>query len=337
MRKTRSNDSCAFGVRARSTFGVRGRSSALVVDEFRGTSTDVRGNARARHPPWPTGGNIGVFGNLIGNLGVQFAQLRPVNSRPIVVRGVVAKVAREEVVERLQHVGGSNKVGLGASRRVMRIRRPCRTKQGERGGQNKDEESSHRTVGDEGSNNANRNDAHHQKHSAVFGVASPNFPCPGICRGARDQGVLNLAHDGAVLTHPAGLVFFLIEIILVMPNGMVQHPRVATDPGLQRVQNFEGPVQDCDSEGGEMLMVMVERASRTLGKYSCGEIDKEPERALYGEVDDEIDYQNSSEDGDTRTICWVLENGSHDGDRITRYPTQTWPFSFPGKPQDASR
>ena len=48
--------------------------------------------------------DVRIFGNLVRDLGVQRGQARPMDARLVVVRRVVAEVARGLVVEAIQHV-----------------------------------------------------------------------------------------------------------------------------------------------------------------------------------------------------------------------------------------
>ena len=103
---------------------------------------------------------------------------------------------------------------------------PRRHVQPYRHGNDEDEERAQRIV-QERTGQKCQSDTHpREKLSANLGVALPDFKNSGIRRDEHVEGVRMRAHDFPTLIPPSRLIFRLVQVMEMVPQIVVQRPRV---------------------------------------------------------------------------------------------------------------
>ena len=204
-------------------------------------------------------------------------------------------------------VEGGVEMVVSIQARVMVVGVPGGDKQRDGHWQQKHEQRINPIVGEEQAEKQNLHKKHGDEDATVFGELVAGFVGAGITGAGDDHGVFQLAHDCAIGAFPGRLVHFLVHIILVVANNVVQEPGVAGDAGDERIHDLQKAIEDRLMEGGQMLMVMAKGADAGLVKDANYHPGCDHPQGGRLEVDEEVNRKCQHEEKDRQTISFVAK------------------------------
>ena len=133
----------------------------------------------------------------------------------------------------------------------------------------------------------------------MCGVPMTNLPRSRIRLDRVPNRILEPTHRAAIVIHPARFILGLIQVIHVMAQRMMQHPRVARDARLQCIHLLEQPIEPRRLECRDVLMVMIKRANAAFGEDTEERPTNQRPHVVDERVHEEIatEHQRKAEDG----------------------------------------
>ena len=148
---------------------------------------------------------------------------------------MVSKVARQEIMPFIGNVIGGFKISLRIQSRVMVVGVPGSNIEGDHHGQSKNEKRVDHVIVKKESQDAECEEGHHQEGLLVLGKSSSHLEDPRIGGQCCHERILDLSHGPTLFPFPARLIPFLVVVIQMVSQDVVQCPGVGHHSCLETI------------------------------------------------------------------------------------------------------
>ncbi len=156
---------------------------------------------------------------------------------------MVSKVARQDIVPFLGNVIGGIKISLRIQSRVMVVGMPGSDIEGDHHGQSENEKRVDPVIVKKESQHAECDEGHPQEGFSVLGESSSHSKAPRISGQCCCDRILKLSHGLTLFSFPARLIPFLVAVIQMVSQNVVQCPGVGHHSRLKTVDQLQQAVQ----------------------------------------------------------------------------------------------
>ncbi len=224
------------------------------------------------------------------------------------MRCVIPKVARRNVVHAVNDVVARDEVRVGALAGMMTVRRVHRSEKRNR--HRRDEHEQRWKWPPKGQTRHERNDeqGRKQQNTLMRWILVAHFPRPRIRLKRVPHRVFEPAHRAAIVVCPARFVLGLVEVIHVVPERMVQNPRITRDARLQRIHLLEQTVEPRRFECRDVLMVMAKGAHASLGEDAKERPSNERPYVVYECIGQEIAAEHQGKAENRQTVLAISKD-----------------------------
>lgn len=163
---------------------------------------------------------------------VELRQLRPVQTRFDVMRGVIAEITRQNIVPAVHDIVGGLVGVVGIQAAVVIVGRPAGTHESAYHGDDEQDQRIHPIDHREHAQESEHEDAAAQESTLELRVLSADFVRAPVSGDGDGQRVANHSHGSTFAILPRRFVLRLVEVVHMVAKIVMEHPGIRRNSGL---------------------------------------------------------------------------------------------------------